>query len=302
LNHNTRIHVAAAAIALATAAGCGGSTENQAEADKKAFEAASSALKKPVGLIAAYLPHLGPPDTKDKYAAKRRPDHERATHCAANEIRHAANGARQVLQRAGTATKDLQTALTTIAITCADAQDPAALDKCSATVRALDDALQKSEAASAAAGVAAKLPRVTPEAITEDTKTAIAPFLKVRGPGQADVAYMAKRADPSAPVADVIAACQTALGEAEEVARVYEKAEEPLRLIAVTRKMSMDSQCNALNAVDTLRKELEACRKKPKSTECTIACAKAKTIIDDGVPAATFEPLATEHTEICEKK
>ena len=41
------------------------------------------------------------------------------------------------------------------------------------------------------------------------------------------------------------------------MAKGFEHADEPLRLIAVTHKLSIDSQCNTLNATDPMRKELQ---------------------------------------------
>jgi hypothetical protein len=295
---------AAIALALAQSVGCKSEPEVDpaVEANKKAYEAASAELQKPVALIAAYLPYLAPPDTKDKYAAKRRPDLERAAAAAADEIRHAANGARQNIDRSGAAaTKDLVAALAAVSAACTEAGDPAAVEKCSASVKALDGALQKTGAAAAAAGVTAKYPRVAPESITDDAKKAIAPFLKAKGPGPAETAYWGKRADEKIAVADLVSACQAAADEIGATSQAFEKAAEPLRLIAVTHKMSIESQCNGLNATEAVRKDLQDCRKKAKSSECAIVCGKAKTIVDDGVPAAVFASLEKDYADICSK-
>ena len=299
-----RSALVAVGIALAAfGAGCKEAADTGgAEAEKKAQAEAIADLKEPVALISAYKPHLKQPDGKDKFAPKRSSDTEKATVCAANEIRHAANGVKQKIERRGAAsTKELEVALRDVSVACADASEVAAVDKCTASIDALDAALKKIGDTSAAAGVAGKFPRVAPESITDAAKKSLAPFLKAKGESAAEVDYLKKRADPAVAVGDLIAACQAAAGEAETVAKQYEKADEPIRLIAVTHKMSVDSQCNALNAAEGLRKELGDCRKKAKTTECKIICSKVKAIVDDGVRAAAFTPLEKEHAEICDK-
>jgi hypothetical protein len=272
-----------------------------AEANKKAYETASAELKKPVASIAAYLPYLAAPDGKDKFASKRRADLEKAAQAAANEIRFAANGARQRIDGSAATTKDLVAALGAVSAACTDAADPGAVDKCTASVKALDGALQKTEAAGLAAGGTAKLPRVAPEAVTDEARAATAPLLRARGPGAAEKTYVEKRADEKVAVSDLVKACEAAAEEAGGTAKAFEKAEEPLRLVAVTHKMALDSQCKGLNTAETVRKELQDCRKKAKSSECAIVCGKTKTIVDDGVPAAAFSALEKDYAEICAK-
>lgn len=291
------------AALVTLAAGCKEVEETGgAAAEKKAQEEAIIDLKEPVALISAYRPHLRQPDGKDKYAPKRSSDTEKATICAANEIRHAANGVKQKLERkAASSTKELEIALRDVSVACADATELSAVEKCTASIDALDGTLKKIGDKSAAVGVVGKFPRIAPESITEDAKKAIAPYLKAKGSSAAEMDYLAKRADPAVATGDLIAACQAAAGEAETVAKLFEKADEPIRLVAVTHKMSVDSQCNALNGAEALRRDLNACRKRAKSTECKIVCAKVKTVIDDGVRAAAFTPLEKEHAEICEK-
>jgi hypothetical protein len=294
-------------LALALAA-CGksdpGAAGADADAEKKAHEAAITALKQPIALIAAYLPYAGyPADTGDKYTPKRHPDLEKSTLCAANEMRYAANKGRQTLETSSAnATKDLQVALRNVTEACADAAEPEMLDKCGASVKALDDALAKTGAAATALGVAGAYPRVAPEAVTDEARAAIAPFLKAKGPGANDKAYWAKRSDPAASMADVIAACQTAAGDASDAARIFDKADESIRLIAVMRKIAMDSQCRVLGEIQDLRKDVNDCRKKAKSADCKIVCGKGKAAVDAGLPAATFALMEKEYTDICEKK
>src|SRR5215471_18169973 len=81
-----------------TACPKGGDDESGPAADKKAHEAAINDVREPVALISAYQPFTRYPEDKDKYSPKRKPDLERSTACAANEIRFAANKARQKLE------------------------------------------------------------------------------------------------------------------------------------------------------------------------------------------------------------
>jgi len=283
-------------IALGLGAGCNSSGGSGGADAGAAIQDAATELKEPVGLISAYLPYLlRPADDKEKYTPKRRPDLEKATICSANEIRHAANQARQKIGPAGL--KDLEAALLAVATDCTDASEPEAADKCNAAVQKLDAELKKT----ADANPSAKIPRIGPEAITEDAKKRITPFLKAKGPSAAEKAYVVKRADAAASEDDVIAACQAAAEEADKAAKAFDKADEPIRLIAVTRKMSMDSQCGALTATGNLEKDVKDCRKKPKTIECKLACSKAKQRIEDGLPAAAFTPLEKDVADICKE-
>jgi uncharacterized protein YukE len=287
------------------AAGCKGKDEaaEKAAAEKKALEAALPELGKSVALISAYLPYTSDAGASEKYATKRRNDMQRATELAANEIRHTSNGARQRVDRGDSpATKALAEVFGAISTACTDANEQAKLDACKAKVKALDDALGKFEAACRAVGITAPIPRVGPAAITDEAKKAIAPYVKARGPGQAESAFFAKCADEKATITAVIEACKAAATETEAIADAYEKAEESIRVLSATHKMSVNSQCNALAATETVQKEVLDCKKKPTTPECKTACGKAKTILDEGIPAAAFASFAKEHAEICEKK
>jgi hypothetical protein len=168
-------------------------------------------------------------------------------------------------------------------------------------VKALDASLEKTGAAAAAMGVAGKYPRIAPDSVTPEAQAAIAPYLRARGPGAAEKAYVEKRQDPKASVADVIAACQAAQVDADAAASAFEKADEPIRLTAATRKMARDSQCRRLGELEGLNKDLVDCKKKAKSTECKIVCGKVKGWIEEGLPAAAFTPIQKEYTDICDK-
>jgi hypothetical protein len=293
-------------LALGTAA-CGkgggaGEGAEAADAEKKAHEAAIADLKQPMALIAGYAPYARYPENPDKYFPVRHPDYEKSTLCAANEIRYAANKARQKLEvSSANATKDVQAALRGVTGACADADDQDKLAKCTEAVKALDAALDKTNAAAGAMGVAEKYPRVAPESVTDEARTAMASFLKARGPGANEKAFVEKRNDAKASATDVIAACQAAQDDANAAAQSYEKADEPIRLVAATRKMAIDSQCRRLGEIDGLSKDLAACRKKPKTAECKVVCGKMKIWVDDGYPAAAFTPATKDFEEICSK-
>ena len=120
-------------------------------------------------------------------------------------------------------------------------------------------------------------------------------------PSGEEQAYFAKRGDAKASFSDVAAACQAADDEVSATASAFEKADEPLRLVAVTHKLSLDSQCRVLGETDGLKHDLEGCKKKAKTTECKVVCSKVKTRIEDGLPAAAFASMPDEVTAICDK-
>ena len=99
-----------------------------------------------------------------------------------------------------------------------------------------------------------------------------------------------------------LGACQAAADEAAKVGAAFEHADEPLRLVAVTHKLSLDSQCRVLNETDGLRKDLADCKKKAKSTECKVLCSKVRTRIEEGLPAAVFANLEQHANKICVDK
>lgn len=303
LGKTTMVIAAALSVTIAACGKSGEGTEG-GDAEKKAHEAAANDLKEPIATISVYLPYIQLPKDADKYTPKRHADLDQSTETAANEIRFAANKARQSLEASSAdATKDIQAALKTVTTTCADAQDPEALDKCGASVKALDGALEKAQAAAKALSAQATYPRVGPSAVTPAAQEGIKPFLKARGPTPNDDAYAKKRSDAAASVQDVMSACQAAANDASNAASAFEKAEEPIRLIAVKRKMSMDSQCHQLEQMDSLEKDVVACKKKPKKdADCKIVCGKAKGALDEGLPAAAFAPLEKEFADICDKR
>jgi hypothetical protein len=302
MNHALPVALLALALPLGAAA-CNGTaaTEDAGNGDKPALEAAAPLLDQPAALIAAYEPYLHAPDGKDVYAPKRRNDLQKAGACAAGEIRFAANTARQKIKLSSPATKDLEAALVDISKACTEATDSSAFDQCDASVKALDAALGKASDAASSAGATAKFRRIAPDAITDEAKKTIAPFLKALGPGPVEQAYFVKRSDEKASFDDVVGACQAASEEAAKVGAAFEHADEPLRLVAVTHKLSLDSQCNALNAADGLKKDLADCKKKAKSTECKVVCSKVRTRVEEGLPAAVFATMEPDANRICDK-
>ncbi|MBI4952634.1 MAG: hypothetical protein HY908_11420 [Myxococcales bacterium] len=277
------------------ASACGGGGAGTPDAGKPQ-EVQAEQLAPAVALISAYRPHLKAPPPPDKFYPKRRGELERAGAAAANGIRHAANMVGQKLDpNLSPVAKELVAAFQAVSGACADALEDPAIDKCVAAVDALDAALVKH----AAVGGATKLPHIAPESITEEAKKVVAPLGIAKGPGTAEQAFFAKRSDPAASVTDVFNACQAASGEVAEIAARYEKAEDPVRITGAMHKMSIEAQCNKIQAADGLRMELDGCRKKPKTPDCKVTCGKARAAVADGVPAAAFAPFEKDVAEIC---
>jgi hypothetical protein len=125
--------------------------------------------------------------------------------------------------------------------------------------------------------------------------------LKARGPGKAEIDFGVKRADAKATVAAVLEACRAAATETEQIADTYERGEEAIRVVSATHKMAIGSQCKALEATEMVQKEINDCRKHPKTTECKASCGKAQTILDEGIPAAAFANFAKDRDDVCGK-
>ncbi len=272
-----------------------GATTGGDDAAKAALGKVAETLKEPLALIAGYKAFIVPPDTKEKYVPKRRPVYDRSAAAASNEVRAAANDARQKIpSTAGPVGGDITKALNDTAGACADAADDDAFKKCIDAVNALDDALGKAQTAS---GVNfGKVATATP---TDASKKAVGRLEKAKGPGPAEKVFFEKRADPSASAKDVIAACQTAAAEVDTIANQFEKADEPVRVTAVTHKMNIDAQCHRLETLADLQTNVTDCKKTPKKPECVTACGKAKAEIEEGVPAAAFETLTKAVADSC---
>jgi hypothetical protein len=282
--------------------GCGGSgdagtgaTTGGDDAAKAALTKVAETLKEPLALIAGYKAFIVPPDTKDKYVPKRRPVYDRSAAAASNEIRAAANDARQKIpSTAGPVGADITKALNDTAGACADAADDDAFKKCVDAVNALDDALGKAQTAS---GV--NFGKVATAAPTDASKKTVGRLEKAKGPGPAEKVFFEKRADPSASAKDVIAACQTAAAEVDAVWNQYEKAEAPIHDTAIVHKQNIDAQCHRMEGLGDLQTTVTECKKSPKKPDCITACGKAKAEIEEGVPAAAFETLTKAVADSC---
>jgi hypothetical protein len=286
-------------VAAFTTFSCGGGgdagTTGGDDAAKAALTKVADTLKEPLALIAGYKPFIMPPDETVKYTPKRRPVYERAAAAAANEIRAAANDARQKIpSTAGPVGADITKALNEVSGGCADAADDAAFAKCVTLVNGLDDALGKAQTAS---GISfGKVASATP---TDASKKAIGRLEKVKGPGPVEKTFFDKRADAAADGKAVIAACQAAAQEVETIANQFEKAEEPIRVTAVVHKQNIDAQCHRLETLADLQTNVVDCKKTPKKPECITTCGKAKAEIEEGVPAAAFEGLNKDVADSC---
>ncbi len=289
------------ALGLLVACGPKADPAADAAAKKKQIDDAIAVLGPSIGKISAFQPHIVLPDTKDPYAPANRQSDVRAATAAANEVRHEATAARQALKKAGSSvTAGIETALDAVSAACADAKEDPQIQGCLKSITALDEALGKAQADATAAGAGSKLPRVGKEAITKEAEATTKHLVNARGPGPDETAYRAKRSDPKATFDDLDKACGKAEAEADAAAQQYENADEPIRLVAVTRKMGMASHCKRLRTAETARSELgEVCKKKPNSSECAIACGKAKAVIDEGLPAAYFEVLKKDSEDAC---
>jgi hypothetical protein len=298
MRHSSSLVVVAAFTLIACGGGGDagtGATTGGDDAAKAALAKVPDTLKEPLALIAGYKPFVAPPDDKEKYTPKRRPVYERSAAAASNEIRAAANGARQKIpSTAGPVGADIVKALNDVSGACADAADDAAFAKCITSVNALDDALGKAQAAS---GISfGKVATATP---TDASKKAIGRLEKVKGPGPLEKVFFQKRTDPSADGKAVIAACQAAAGEVDTIANQFEKADEPIRVTAVTHKMNIDAQCHRFETLADLQTNVVDCKKTPKKPDCITTCGKAKAEIEEGVPAAAFESLNKDVADSC---
>jgi hypothetical protein len=293
----TLLGVSMAALFL----GCGGGGDAGTgstggdDGQKAALGKVAEMLKEPLALIAGYKTFIVPPDATAKYVPKRRPVYDKSAAAASNEIRAAANDARQKIpSAAGSVGADITKALNDTAGACADAADDDAFKKCVDAVNALDDALGK---ASTASGVNfGKVATATP---TEASKKTVGRLEKAKGPGAAEKVFFEKRADASASSKDVIAACQTAAAEVDAVWNQYEKAEPPIHDTAIVHKQNIDAQCHRMEGLGDLQTTVTECKKSPKKPDCVTACGKAKAEIDEGIPAASFESLTKAVADSC---
>jgi hypothetical protein len=299
------------------ASGCGGG-EGAGPSPKQSYEQAIAELTEPVGLVAAFRPHLDEAELGlGRYTPRRRADEVRVRFYAANEIRHAANVARQ-RRPMSSVTQSLVPALEQISIVCADADEPSDLDKCRERVLELDKLLADHERKAVEAGAQGKLPRVAPAFVTAAAKTALARFQRAAGPSDAERKYLAMYADTSVTADPLIASCDAVAAEADGVFRELERAGDPdLQKLGAIHKLAVEAQCNRLKAVDGLAKGLADCAdkldkkpgQKPPTKEereaqeraCIDLCANVATLVREGVPAAAFEFIKEKQSPTCEE-
>jgi len=288
----TTLCISLLSLGLASCAG----EESKAAPDATLDAESAADVNEHVGMIAAYLPYIAAPDTSDKYEPKRG-DVDRATVYAANEIRHAANGLRQRLQRKGGATANaLGASLGEVAEACADLPKPEALATCRDKVTALEAALAKAETDGGQ-----KLARAEPGAITEAGKKSLEPYVEVRGPSDAEKTFMKKRGDAAIKLSGVASACEAAAFGLESTANKYEKRNEDLRLVAVTHHQAFQAQCTKMRRAEVTWAQVQGCEKKPDEPDCKIACGKANAMIKNGVPAAALENIGEDVEKFCKK-
>ncbi|MBW2523306.1 MAG: hypothetical protein JRI23_03985 [Deltaproteobacteria bacterium] len=315
MNHLHRSALASAGLALCVLAACNGKEGGQTTDQKKDYETAIAELKEPVATIAIYQPFLTEPDP-GKYPPKRRSNVDEAMFQAANEIRHAANRARQVGARTGSVVaNELTQPFLDVAKACAAPEEPAHVARCKKAVEKLDGELAKMAAKSMAAGVTTKFPRVASEHVTDKAKKAAEWYMKAKGPSETEKKYRATRVSDKAEVQELIMSCRAAEGEANTVMLTLEKKDETLHKLAAKHKIAVEAECNRLNFVANTHDEINNCREDPdkpapklskeekeeKEKKCKLACANGRKIVTDGIPAAAFKKLETDYKEVCEE-
>lgn len=298
--------------AIATIA-CNGAQTAKSGATKEDYDKAIESLTEPIALISAYQPHLTEPPPI-KYPPKRRSNVDEAMWQAADEIRHACNRARQMGNRTGsTVAKSLEQPFLEVAKACAAPEEPDDVERCKKAVLKLDTQLAETAAASMAAGVTKKFPRIAPETVTDKAKKKIAPYLSAKGPTKTEKEYWALRAKQDTTVQELIMACRAAEGEANTVMLGFEKTDETLHKLAAKHKIAVEAECNRLNYVANTQDGITKCREEPdkpppKRTKeekeefeklCKLNCANGRKIVADGVPAAVFTKMKDEYDEIC---
>ncbi len=296
------------ALALVGLIGCGDAEEKVD--DKTAYDMAIQELSGRVALIAAYKQYLDPP-APQKYDPEKRSDLERACAFAANEIRHAANGASQrAIRSKSPVVKALADELMTVAKACADLEGYEQIAKCKEAVNKLDSVLQDHASKAASAGATGKFPRVADEFITEDAKNALKLFLQARGPGPEEAKYLEQRRDPKVDPDTLVMSCGAAAAEAGATMDAMGKTgNEDVRKVSAHHKAAVDGQCNRMKDAAGLVSVLKQCKDKHDAldkeeelkAECVLACSKTKGRIERGIPAACFEQLTALDEEVCKE-
>ena len=286
-------------------AGCG---EKEGGGDKEAFEKAISETKEKIALISVYRPYLDKPKV-EKYDPEKRTDLDRMVTFAANEVRHAANGASQRLARSKSeALKPLADAFTAVAKTCAEVEGDEAAAVCKGEVAKLEKALADSSDKAKAAGATGTFSVIGEGSIDDGAKKAVADFLTALGPGEQEKKYLAMRRDESVKPDDLAAACDAAAMEAgTTMTTVKALGNEEVHKVAAHHKAAVDGQCVRMKELAALVATLDGCREKVDKkekfdeAECKLACSKVKGRVDRGIPAAPFERLVKDQEGLCKE-
>lgn len=272
---------------------------------KAAYEKAVSEVKPKIGLIAVFKPHIDKPKPQ-KYDPEKRTDLDRAVTFAANEVRHAANGAAQRLARSeAEEVKALAKPFEEVTKACANVEGDEAAAKCKAQVEALEKALKEANEKAKAAGATATFPPVEESSITDEAKKLLAQYDEARGPGEQEQKYFEMRRDESVKHTDLAMACTAAATEATATFNKYKASgNEELHKVSAHHKAALDGQCNRMKGLAGIVDVLVACKEEagaPEEAECTLACKKTKGRIEQGIPAAPFERLKKDYEEACEE-
>jgi hypothetical protein len=265
-----------------------------------------------VALIAIYRPYVVKPE-EQKYDPEKRSDVARARAFAANEIRHAANGANQRASRSKSAVvKALAPEFAEISKICADLEGAdEELAKCISQVDKLDAALQEHASKASAAGATGKMPRVADEFVTPAAKDHIKLYLRAKGPGPEEQKYLEMRRDPKLEPDALVEACNAAAAEATDMFNFMGKTgNEDVRKVSAHHKAATDGQCNRLKDTAAQIAVLKTCKEREKEVEkdeelqaeCRLACSKAKGRIARGIVAGAFEQLVGLNEDVCVKK
>jgi hypothetical protein len=292
----------AALLACGLAVACG---EDKGGDDKAAWDKAFSETGGKVATMAAFKPYLDKPKPQ-KYDPEKRTDLDRAVTFAANETRHAANGASQRIARSKSeAVKAFATPFENVAKTCAEVEGDEAAGKCKEAVSALEKAMEEANSKAKAAGATGSFAKLEPGSIDDAAKKLVADYLMARGPGKAEEKYLEKRRVKDTKGADLAAGCDAAASEAGAMMKTIKAmGNEELHKVAAHHKAAVDGQCNRMKELAGIVEVLEACGKEegaPEEAECTLACSKAKGRMKHGIPAAPFERLEADYKEVCEK-
>lgn len=280
---------------------CGEEGKDGQGPDKAAYETAASVLKGPVAMMSAFKPHLDIPKLEGEYTPKdNRNDLSAASYYAANAIRHVANDARQKATRSESAVaKELAAPITEVAKACATPDDEQDVDKCKATLEALDEALADASTKAEAAGAAA-LPRLGDAAIDDEAKAEVALFVAAKGPNPAEKALLDAMKDESKTPKDLLSGCEKTMGELDGVIMKLERKPEELKEVAIVHKEKVKSWCVRMKDMATILDALEGpCADNADTDECKQMCAKGRRRLSQGTVAAAFEKLKKVRKEVC---